>query len=232
VERLAAAPEHEGTLDEAPGTALAAATRDGVVLAARIDPATHVVREARHRGAGGDERALLEGLCAGIEGKPILEAAYHGVVRLEAALRDPGSARPVAGVVTPEGVAPAFRSLVELVHALLADYRQRTGFDERDSRWEPEPAPAWRALTHGERLERLQRTLDEAAPGLGLAPGELRCLRLEKNVRVTIEVPEALPPAGKAKLMMTVEALLKRRLEPTLHLYQEEMRDRHKLRRL
>jgi hypothetical protein len=233
VERLAAAaPTHEGTLDEAPGTVLANATHDAVTLAARIDPATHVVREARHGGGRGEGRTLLDGLCAGIEGKPILEAAYHGVVRLESALRDPGAARPVAGVVTPESGAPAFRPLVALLRALLADYRRRTGFAERDSRWEPEPTPAWRALTHGERLERLQRTLDEAAVELGLAAGELRCLRLEKNVRVTVELPVTLPPAHKAKLLMALEGVLKRRLEPTLHLYQEELRDRHKLRRL
>jgi hypothetical protein len=232
VRRIAATPfTHEGALEPAAGVVLVTAARGSVALEAHVDPACHFVRAARHRGADSDAwRGLLEGLCRAIENTPLLDAAYHAVIRLEASLRD-RRPRPVAGIVTPESVAPEFRAVAALLHDLLADYRRRTGYADVDSRWEPEAAPAWVALPQDGRVARLQAAIDEIGPRHGLAAGDVRCLRLERLTRVTLALPPDLTPARKAALLLALEADLKAGLEPTLHVYQEEMHDRNKLRR-
>ena len=135
VARILAAPiGHEGTVDVTPGLEGLQAGRDGWILSALIDPGTHHVRAARHRGARDSTRALLEGLCAIMEDTPLLECADHAVIRLEHRLRDRAQPRPVPGVVTPESVEPAFAPLTAAVRDLLAEYGCRTQYAETVNR--------------------------------------------------------------------------------------------------
>jgi hypothetical protein len=190
------------------------------------------VRAVRHRGAREETRALLEALCAIMEDKPLLECADHAVIRLEYALRDRAGARPVAGVVTPESVEPAFAPLGTAVRELLAEYRRRTGYDETENRFDPEPSAGWKALTAEQRLARIQAALDGLVAGRGLRSGDVVCTRVDRSTRATVEFRAELPARGKAALMMELERGLKDTVEPVLHLYQEEMHDKNKIRRL
>jgi hypothetical protein len=229
---LAAPPAHEGTAAASPGLARLEAGRDGWVLSALVDPATHRVREARHRGARAETGALLEALCATMVGKPLLECADHAVIRVEHALRDRTRPRPVAGVVTPESVEPAFAPLTAAVRDLLAEYRRSSGYAETDNRFDPEPGAAWKALGAEARVARVQAALDELAPRHGLSAGDVACARLDRSTRATVLVRVDLPAARKAMLLMALERGLKDAVEPALHLYQEEMHDKNKIRRL
>ena len=58
------------------------------------------------------------------------------------------------------------------------------------------------------------------------------CTRLDRTTRATIEFRVELPAQRKAVVMMALERGLKDRLEGTIHLYQEEMHDKNKIRRL
>ena len=229
---LAGPLAHEGPLEAAAGLERLEAGRDGWTLSALVDPATHRVRAARHRQAAGDTRALLEALCAIMEDKPLLECADHAVIRLEHRLRDRTRPRPVAGVVTPESVEPAFAPLTAAVRDLLVAYRRRTGYRETDNRFDPEPSPAWRALDQEQRTGRLQAVLDGLVAEQGLKAGDVVCTRLDRTTRATIEFRVELPAQRKAVAMMALESGLKDRLEGTIHLYQEEMHDKNKIRRL
>jgi hypothetical protein len=229
---LAAPPAHEGTAAAHPGLTRLEARGDGWVLSALVDPATHRVREARHRGARAETAALLEALCATMADKPLLECADHAVIRVEHALRDRTLPRPVAGVVTPESVEPAFAPLTAAVRALLAEYRRSSGYRETDNRFDPEPGAAWKALAAEARVARVQAALDALAPRHGLAPGDVVCARLDRSTRATVLLRVDLPAAKKAGLLMALERGLKDAVEPALHLYQEEMHDKNKIRRL
>lgn len=223
---------HEGTPAATPGLSLLESGQGGWRLSVLVDPASHRVRVARFRGAQGDARALLEGLCAIMEDKPLLECADHAVIRLEHRLRDRGQARPVAGIVTPESVEPAFGPLTAAVRELLAEYRQRSGYAEKENRFDPEPSARWRALTAEQRKARIQTMLDELVTRRGLKPGDVVCTRLDRVARATVELRADLPAQRKALLMMALERELKDALEGTIHLYQEEMHDKNKSRRL
>ena len=58
------------------------------------------------------------------------------------------------------------------------------------------------------------------------------CTRLDRSTRATIEFRAELPAKQKALMMMELERGLKDTVEPVLHLYQEEMHDKNKIRRL
>jgi hypothetical protein len=167
-----------------------------------------------------------------MEHKPLIECADHAVIRLEYRLRDRARERPVAGVVTPESVEPAFAPLGAAVRELLAEYRRRTGYDETDNRFDPEPSADWKALTAEQRLARIQAALDDLMAGRGLRTGDVVCTRVDRGTRATVEFRAELPARGKAALMMDLERGLKDTVEPVLHLYQEEMHDKNKIRRL
>jgi hypothetical protein len=229
---LAGTLTHEGPVATMPGVARLSTARDGWVLEVFVDTVSHRVRVARHRGARRETRALLEGLCAIMEDKPLIECADHAVIRLEYRLRDRVRERPVAGIVTPESVEPAFAPLNMAVRGLLAEYRHRTGYDEIENRFDPEPSAGWKALTAEQRVARVQTALDGLAAQRGLRPGDVVCTRVDRSTRATIELRAELPARAKAALMMDLERGLKDRVEPVLHLYQEEMHDKNKIRRL
>ncbi len=233
VARILGAPlAHEGPAEAAPGLTVIEEARDGWVLTALVDPATHRVRAARHRGARTDTRALLDALCAIMVDKPLLECADHAVIRLEHRLRDRGRPRPVAGIVTPESVDRVFAPLTAAVRGLLAEYRRRTGYADTENRFDPEPGAAWKALSPEQRLARLQAALDDLVAAWGLTRGDVVCTRLDLRGRATVEFRAELPAEKKAWMMMDLERGLKETVEPVLHLYQEEMHDKNKLRRL
>jgi hypothetical protein len=233
VARILAGPlAHEGTAEAAPGLERLEASREGFTLTVLVDPATHRVRSARHRGALKDARALLEALCAIMEDKPLLECADHAVIRLEHRLRDRTRPRPVDGIVAPESVDPVFAPLNGAVRELLAEYRRRTGYAEVENRFDPEPGTAWKALSPEQRVARLQAALDELVVERGLKRGDVVCTRLDRGTRATIEFRAELPAQKKAVMMMDLERGLKDTVEPVLHLYQEEMHDKNKIRRL
>ena len=85
---------------------------------------------------------------------------------------------------------------------------------------------------NADALKAVRASLDELAVRHGLKPGDLVCTRLDRSARATIEFGVELPAHQKALLMMALERDLKEALEGTIHLYQEEMRDRNKIRRL
>ncbi len=227
------ARSHQGSLSTHEGAVTVSATAAGVTLRAAVDPRDHRVREARYDGASTvTERGLLETLCAVIEGTSLRDASDHAVIRVESALRDRAAARPVAGIVLPENAAPAFRPLLALTRGLLADYRAQ-GHDPGQSNFDaPAPSAAWMELDAVAQAEAVQRALDAAMTAKGFEAGAAQCLRVQQGERVTLAFSDAVPSAVRPSTLMALEAALKARVEPALHVYLEERKDLNKLRRL
>jgi hypothetical protein len=188
----------------------------------------HVIRKAGFSAPAGDpRRPLLNHFCAIIKSLPILEAAYHGPLRLEAALRAPGRARPVAGIVLPKAAHPMFALPVALIRAALADYRGRTGFREIESRYDQPLTPAWQAARPAERMARVAAVLAGATDPLAQATA---VVAIEHDVRIVLALPEA--AAERPGLLLALERLIQTEIDPRLEVFAEERKDRNKLRRL
>ncbi len=222
---------HEGRLDQADGTLLVEAT-DGATLMLRVRPADHVIEAAAHHGAAAPvARAVLDALCAEIEGLPMQEASDHGAIRLEFALRDK-AAIPVPGVVTPGGADPAFRGVEALLRRAMAAYRQQTGYDAIDNDFDAGPAAAWRALPQRARLDRLMSACAEVCEAAGWPEDAVAVIDIEYDVRVVVELREPLVSGDRQAHLMRLERAIKDRVDPRLELYLAELSDANALRRL
>lgn len=201
----------------------------------RTEPRPHVIINAvwsLPAAAPASTRALLDRLCDIALGLPILELAHHGVIRLEAALRDPNAPRPVAGIVLPATAHPMFRLPTALVRGALANYRAKTGYDESVGRYDARPGPAWLAASLSQRLALVSAAIAEPLRRLSLSDEDVHPIAVEHDVRVVLCLPASLSSQQRQRLLLDLEAHIHRAVDPRLELYAEERKDRNKLRRL
>ncbi|MBC7905459.1 MAG: hypothetical protein H7Y60_01770 [Rhodospirillaceae bacterium] len=204
------------------------AQRDGLVLDAWIEPQTHIIRAVAHHGARSPAaRGLAEAMAQAVMGLPVLEAADHGMIRVEFTLRGHIAHRPVAGIVTPEAADPAFALGSALLRDLLAEYRRVTGFAEIHNDFDPGPGPAWMAADEDTRRRMLTDAL--AADGFPLALIDISAI--EYHVRVVLSLSGELG-ADAARALVALERCIKRRVDDRLELFLSELKDSNQTRRL
>jgi hypothetical protein len=209
------------------GAVQASAEVDGLTLDAWIDPHDHLIGAMTCRGARTAVAERLMGALARVcQGLPILEAADHGVIRLECRLRDEHAPRPLPGVVIPEAADPAFAVVARLLRALLADYRRRSGYSETANTFDPLPGAEWTQAEDGKR-----RRMLEAAIRLGrFASAGVNIVAIEHDVRVVISIDGDQAPIH-APSMLELERRIKRLVDGRLEVFLTEIKDSNKLRR-
>jgi len=198
-----------------------------------VDPTDHIIQTASHQGAANPRlAALLDRLCAVITGLPIQEASDHGVIRLEKDLRAPGSSPPVPGVISPEAADPAFELPLRLIRRSLALYREKTGYGETASNYDPGPSAEWLALPEADRRQRIAAALTAAETETGQASGDVTITAIEYDVRVVVRFKDGLANGDKQHHIMKIEKILKNTVDRRLEVYQEELKDSNVIRRL
>ncbi len=203
----------------------------GCRLVLEVSPA-HTIQGAWAEAEQPLDARLLAELCRIVCGLPLLEACYHGAIRLEHRLRPTPGARAVAGIALPRAVHPRFALVESLLGAALAQYRRLTGFSELSSRYDARPAQAWLEANAAERQAQLERALAEVLPGFGLAEGDVSVAAIRYDVRVELAFSEAWRRFDQPRLVRDLEAALRDRVDARLEIYVEELRDKNKLRRL
>ncbi|HWB79379.1 MAG TPA: hypothetical protein VG755_30665 [Nannocystaceae bacterium] len=228
IECAAACVSHDvPVLDDAAHVVVEGCDGD-VVLTLAVNPTTLRIAQAAFAGAADrSEAGMLEALCCAIEGLPLIEAADHGAIRLEHALRD--GAAPVPGIVTPRAAGSAF----DLPHALLRDalasWRTQVGALDRTSTFDAGPAEAWRAMDDAARKGAIAAVISGFTEDHALPADQFALVAIEFDVRLVLH---AAPHAKLAPLVMALERSIRDALDPRLEVYLEEIRDRNKLRRL
>lgn len=238
VGRRLAAIAHEGTLPETAGLLRIAATDGPAELAVLVDPATHLVEKARHdQGRGPVERALLDALCAVVEGTPVDDAADHGPIRALAALLDADAPRPVPGILHPVNADPAFGPVLRLAHRLRDAYRARGTLAERHNEFDLPPSAGWTLLGADARAARVTEGIAAFLDAAGRPADAMALLRIDDDlhghpVRVVATFGAGVAAGDKPDLMRALERHLKRTVEGTVQLYHEQRRDENSIRRL
>jgi hypothetical protein len=230
LEQAALAPAHRTLLASQPGQVAVRAKAAGAELGLAVHPREHRILAASFAAEAPLEVGLLESLCRIVVGLPVLEAAEHGSIRLEKALRG-GGKRPVPGIVLPESLHPLFRLARQLLTAALADYRAQTGFDAVHSRHDERPGVAWSSATDAERRQWLARALEPALRARGLEPrcASVESIRYDVRVELSLELPAEV---DAPVFVMTLERTLQAEIDPRLELYVTERRDKNAKRRL
>lgn len=223
---------HERDLEATDDTTVVRAERAGVTLAAAVSSSA-IICDATHTGTSSEaDRGLLEVLCARSIGRSVLDVGEHGALLVEHHLRDPHLSRPVRGILDPGNGDPAFQILIELTRALLANYRDLTGYSQRANFFHPEPSPGWRALPTPEKLARVRSALDQLAVEQAIPGGALQLVDVEEHWKVILDFQDKVGHAQNGWRLMELERGLRQRLEDCLRVYTTERKDLNKIRRL
>jgi hypothetical protein len=221
VELLGADARHEGSLAPAAGLILVSAGREGVTLEALVQGVTHQVVAAAFRGATtGEQRGLIESLCRVMEGRPIQDCADHAAIAVERAVRDPAEAPPVRGLLTPENADPSFALVQSLVRDLRTEYARKTGFTSTVNFFDAQPSEAWRRLSDDQRMEKLGEAIGKGGWG-----ERLRLLGIQDRKRVVVGFAEDAGSGEQQQVLIQLEELLRREVEPTLQLLMQAKSD-------
>ncbi|MBC8072706.1 MAG: hypothetical protein IAG13_30580 [Deltaproteobacteria bacterium] len=228
LERAAGYVVHDVPVLEGPDWIIVEGTDGEVALTLAVDPVRHTIVQASFSGAGDRlEVGVLETLCTIIELLPIIEAADHGVLRLEHTLRT--GAPPVPGIVTPKAAAEIFDRPHALLRDALASYRAATGYAELTSSHDGGPSAQWRARASDERHAAIAGCVASFIATRDLPADAFRLVAIEFDVRLVFR---AAPNPELPRLTMALERAIRHDLDPRLEVYLEEIRDRNKLRRL
>ncbi len=187
-----------------------------------------VVAKARHSGAAGALRALLDVLCEVMEGRPLQEAADHAVIRMEASLRDRSVPAPVEGLLTPRTAGSLFEAPERLVRVLYRERVAKTGEKAGWNYWDDAAAEAWGALPEARKLEKAKAAVAEAARALGLPPEGIEVVEVMGGVRVVLAHTTVTAQTAFGASMMRIEGLVKKALDARIELQLESLEDRNR----
>ena len=207
------------------------ASRAECTLQLEVSP-NHVVQRATSQAPDEARGLLLSELCRVVQGLPLLEACYHGALRLEHRLRPAAQGRPVSGIVLPRAVHPYFALVDDLLRAALAEYRKLADFQVTQSQHDDRPASAWLSASADERSQQLEVALAEILPGLGLQAADVGVVSIRYDVRVELGLGEAWKKVDQPRLVMALERELQARVDSRLEVYVQELKDKNQLRRL
>ena len=203
-----------------------------------IDPQTHAVRKAWHKGASRpSERATLDLFCKAAEKVPIQEVADHTGLKVLHSLVDQDKTTPVPGVLLPINAGAPFVLPSRLARQAYDAYRARIGTGQETNFYYRPPPKEWQDLSTQERLERVGYVLRGFLQSEGLYPDDMCILRIQRNkfdyeVRVNIGFSDRVAVADKPNLMRQLEKRLRRDLKTEIDLVADRARDTSPLRRL
>lgn len=227
VERAASVASHDVPLLADAQWQLVEGTVDDVTLSLAVDRASNIVHASFAGAADRLEVGVLEALCTIIEGLPLVEAADHGVIRLERMLRE-GEA-PVPGIATPRAVASAFDRPQALLRDALAHGRALLDLAERTSSFDAGPGARWRSLDAAGRADAIATAVASFTTTNALPADTFSLVAVEHDIRLVFR---AASTPELPRLVMALERMIRADIDPRLEVYLEEIRDRNKLRRL
>ena len=231
-------PLNEDTAAADSGTASAVVTaftfeQDNAKLKVTVDTNSSglIIREARYTSP--DEPSVtrvLEKLCDLIVGRPLQEAADHGVIYVMSVL--PGDCVAVDGIRLPRNAGPAFALAEQLIRGVHATALSSLGMQRRESGWYVRPGSAWLAKDEAAKADVLKPIIADFLHARNLAEDEIWISRIERGSRVTIAFGDGISYAAKPELTLALERRLRREAGTPLELFMEEMKDANKIRRL
>ncbi len=217
----------EGSLERTNERLVLSSTDEKITLECEIDP-SGIVLSARHRGASGTLRVILDRFCAVLENRSIQEGADHGGIRLESELRDPRIPPRVRGLSTPENSEPLLQGPILLARKIYQDFLSKTGQENKRNVW-IDPLPEfWLNLDSSQRLVRVQNSMARFSEQLGLGPSQINVLSLINNTRAVLSFTQTPNCPSVAAKQIELEMLVRNDLGVPIELISESLEDRNK----
>ena len=220
-------PEGEGSLIQV--------QQNGINFQLKVQLSNHQIQRVAFNGSIPEDLVfLLDRFCDVVKSLPILEAANHGVARLEQQLRGENSKPPVSGIVLPTAVDHRFKVLQDLIRSAFSEYRQISNYQEINSDFDSGPSESWYLSSREQRMSKLEESCDSVLGIMGLNPDEFELIDIEHDVRVLVRFRGSLADlqTDKQSILMRVEKELTKSVDSRLELYLEPVQDESTLRRL
>lgn len=220
---------HEKPVPSAGSGDVVVAEREGIRLWLAVDARTRFIEEAGFDGAAEAEvRGLLEGACRILEGIPLVEAADHAVIRLEAMVRDVESPPPVRGAVLPQNAGEPFVTVQRLVRDVVHRYRSDRGLVETENVYDQPVADAWLRSSNDGRLAAARAALADVD-----GAGDVTIARLDGLRRLVVHCGDGLQdPAAQQAVLVRAERHLRTALRTPLQIVLEAKGDTNVIRHL
>ncbi|MBI4405541.1 MAG: hypothetical protein HY537_15370 [Deltaproteobacteria bacterium] len=219
----------EGKLGEpeCPAERVIKATYEKITLNCQVDE-KGLVKKARHFGANGPLRTVVDCFCQILEGRSLQEGSDHGVIRLEKMLRSETVAPTIKGLITADNTDPIFKTPKMLIRSLYSEYSREQGKDAPWNNWTDAVSSVWNALSTEERLYKVRETIMNVCKQLKLPYCDLEPTAVKNNSRIILVGHQYLNQPGFGHHLMLIEKELKRLLEPTLEIVLESREDTNK----
>ncbi len=186
-----------------------------------------IVKEAKHAGYVGAERALMDCFCNVVVGRSLQESAEHGVIRLESEMRDPNMPLKVKGLLTPENADPMFALPTKLVREIWHQYVKAEGITPQRNFWrDPVPA-AWLELPYEDKMKQAQIRMTEGCRLMGLQVDVL-VTKILNDTRLVLSYKQnpSMPDFGRH--MIKLERWLRSQMHMEVELQLESIEDRNR----
>jgi hypothetical protein len=190
-----------------------------------------MICNAIHLGAADPlTKRTLDRLCEIIVGRPLQEAADHGVIYVIAA--NPEDCAPVAGIRTARSAGPAFSTAERLLRQVHHAVQSHLNVGHREHAWYVRPGQQWLALDERAQADSIRPIIIGFLQSNGLDDDVVFISRIERGTRVTLGFGEHVSYKIKSKLLLELEKVLRRETGNPLELFMAEMKDANQIRRL
>ena len=225
LKRQSQSVRHEGPL-ESKGSDVFKAQEGAGKLAVALDP-QGIVKEAKHQGFVGAERALIDSFCEVLIQRPLQEGAEHGPIRLEVALRDPSKAPRVKGLLTPETADPIFATPTKLVRQLWQSYVEAKKLEPKRNFWRDPVRASWLELPFEDKMKQAQIALTEGCREAALQVDVL-VTDIKNETRFVLSYKQNPEKPDFGRHMIKLERWLRTKLGFEVELQLESIEDRNR----
>ncbi|MEM7447931.1 MAG: hypothetical protein AAF355_06800 [Myxococcota bacterium] len=181
--------------------------------------------------------AALNAYGALVKGLPFLEVRHHGTLRLEHALREPQTVRPVPGIVTLQSSSTIFHCIDKLAREAFLRLERKRPQEIALSNQNTFDMPVddtWASLKTKEREQKLTETMKRFSREHQVTEALVASISSPDPIRaiVGLRSGEAHTSANHGCFLMQIERFFRQHVDPRIEVFAEERSDRNKIRRL
>ena len=215
--------QHEGELPANQFTFTAEA--NGARLQVAVDD-KGIVQKAKHFGATGYAKAILDVLAGQLLNRPFQEGSEHGMIRTMNLLRDQNIPLHIKGLVTPENADQNFHMPLQLLRTAYKGYREKNPMIKNE--WRDAIAANWLAMPISERIQAAQKEMIHQAQKMGLQTTGVEIVQIKNDTRLVLSLRQdpKLPSFGNKLIQM--ERALRNKFGAELEFQVEGVEDRNK----
>jgi NifU-like protein involved in Fe-S cluster formation len=218
--------QFEKNMAEKPGLRMLQAKHEGATLSVALDDQSIVV-DVSHSGFKNPLRCFVDAFCENIKGKSLQEAAEHGLVRLDYALRNENSFSDKIGLFNAERAEPFLKIVNQLVREIFHQFLNLNSENKIAlNYWRDQIPQFWIEKTEAEKIKTISEALPPILVKISLQNDAIEIVKIRHETRVVISIKAQQTRVGHS--LIKIERELQKQTGLALELQLESLEDRNK----